>query len=115
MATGTIQNNAVNIIGIGGYWSTIGRADGALAIVVHLQGKFSSFSLSQTTNISVDVYGNKAYGNVTCSLDSEASELQSDGSLFLKFTPSSSVSGYVDTGKPCLLNLATKVIVTLTR
>ena len=115
MATDKLVNNSDNFIGISGYWASIGRADGNLSIVVHVRGKFSAFSLSQTSGISVDVYGNKGYGNVTCSFDSVNSNIQPDGTIYLRFTPSSSTSGYVDAGRPCTLNISTKITMTLTR
>lgn len=76
----------------------IGRMDGKIVVILPVQGVYTSFSLSATSGISVDIYGNASFGNIICDFDSEHSSVRA-GSIYLMFTPRTSYSSYLSTGK----------------
>lgn len=115
MATGTIKADRTTRIGIQGNWASLGRADGAVSISIPIPGvKNSSLSLSKTSGISASIYGTKSATGCTLTFDSSASGVQSDGHLFLKFTPSVTLSTYTDSAKIFMLSIDEPIIVTLT-
>lgn len=114
MATGTIKADRTTMIGIQGNWASLGRADGAVSISIPIPGvKNSSLSLSKTSGISASIYGSKLATACTLTFDSNASGVQEDGHLFLKFTPSVTVSTYTDAAKIFMLSIDEPITVTL--
>lgn len=115
MAQSTIKVERTTRIGIGGNWPTVGRNDGAVSINVPIPGiKANGFALSKVSGIAASIYGSKASTGCTLTFDSSASVISEDGHLFLKFTPSVTVSNYTDTAKIFMLTIEDPLVITFT-
>lgn len=108
VTTAKIADNAINYSKLApelrqlllhGYFPSVGRADGDVAISIPYDGNATTAVLSVTT-VNVDVYGTGGSGAFTLTLNQIS---VADGSIYLKFTPSSSVSTVAPNASVCLI------------
>lgn len=85
-----------------GYFATIGRADGDISFTYPLLGTFTSATLSKSSNITASIYGTKSA--IGCKLNSGSASI-TNGKLFVKFTPSVTLSTYTDTAKTYMFSI----------
>ena len=111
MATSTIKADRPRQINIRGSHATFGRVDGDVSIYVHLPDiKSSQCSLSKTSNIAASIYGSISATGCTLTLNYASIAVNV---IFLKFTPSITMSTFTELAKIYILTIDEDLIVTL--
>lgn len=99
-----------NVIYVNGYYPIVGQNSGKLVISIPYTGNYTQCSLSKTTNINVDIYGNITGNRFVATYDSYG---MNDGCIFLNFTVDNAISTVLGNTKPGIAHFITSFKLTL--